>query len=181
MRKLIESTFVTLDGTISAPEQWGPPYWDSEHYAHAHKLLFGTDALLLGRETYESFAHWPAIDDEYGERINGMPKYVASRTLQNSETTWNATILGSDVAAEVAELKQQPGQDILKFGTGVLDHTLLEHGLVDELDLWLFPVIAGGGQRILEGLATTHLTLAETTTLSSGIVVAVYEPKSDAM
>ncbi|MEU6266067.1 dihydrofolate reductase family protein [Saccharopolyspora shandongensis] len=84
------------------------------------------------------------------------------------------------MAAQVAELKQQPGQDILKFGTGVLDHTLLEHGLLDELHLWLFPVIASG-QRILDGLVTTHLTLAETTTFSSGIVVAVYEPKTNAM
>ncbi|MEV0058155.1 dihydrofolate reductase family protein [Saccharopolyspora shandongensis] len=109
------------------------------------------------------------------------PKYVASRTLQNSETTWNATVLDGDVAAQVAELKQQPGQDILKFGTGVLDHTLLEHGLVDELHLWLFPVIAGSGQRILDGLVTTHLTLAGTTTFSSGIVVAVYEPNKNAM
>ncbi|MEV5541994.1 dihydrofolate reductase family protein [Saccharopolyspora shandongensis] len=80
MRKLIESTFVTLDGTISSPEKWGPPYWDSEHNAHAHKLLLGADTLLLGRETYEIFAQtWPAVDDEYGKRINGMPKYVASR------------------------------------------------------------------------------------------------------
>ena len=177
MRKLIESTFMSLDGVISSPEQWSPPYWDEEHLSYARKLLFGADALLLGRETYEGFAEaWPARGgDEYTDRINAMPKYVASRTL--TETTWNATVLEGDTADEVAKLKQQPGQSILKFGTGELDRTLLEHGLLDELHLWIFPVVAGGGQRLHEGLATTHLQLVDTTVFGTGIVVGVYAPK----
>ena len=178
MRKLIESTFTTLDGSIGAPQEWGAPYWDDEHHGYARRLLFAADALLLGRATYEGFAAaWPArAGDEYADRINAMPKYVASRTL--TETTWNATVLEGDVAEEVATLKRQPGENILKFGTGELDRTLTEHGLVDEFHFWIFPVVAGSGERLLEGLATTtHLQLVDTTVFGTGIVVGVYAPK----
>lgn len=176
MRKLVESTFVTLDGVISAPQEWSPPYWDDEHAAYAGKLLFAADALLLGRVTYESFAEaWPQRSgDEYTDRINSMPKYVASNTL--TEATWNATIIQGDVAEEVGRLKEQPGEDILKFGTGELDRTLLEHGLLDELHFWIFPVLAGGGQHLIDGIETTHLKLVDTTPFESGIVVQTYAP-----
>ncbi|NUS45332.1 MAG: hypothetical protein HOQ24_16790 [Mycobacteriaceae bacterium] len=176
MRKLIESTFVTLDGAISAPEKWGRPYFDEEYTAYARDLLFASDALLLGRRTYEDFARvWPrmeAVEGEYAVRINSLPKYVASRTL--TETTWNATILDGDVAKEVAGLKEQPGQNILKFGTGELDRTLLEHKLVDEYHFWMYPTIAGRGERLLDGLDTTHLKLIKTTTFASGVIVLAY-------
>ena len=177
-RKLVESTFVTLDGVISSPQVWGgPKYWDDEYMAYARDLLFAADALLLGRETYEGFAAaWPARPSEpYTDRINALPKHVASRTLQ--ETEWNATVIEGDIAERVAELKRQPGADLLKFGTGELDRTLLEHGLIDELHLWVFPVIAGAGQRLLDGIDTTHLELLKTTTFASGIVVHVYAPQ----
>ena len=176
MRKLVESTFVTLDGVISAPQEWSPPYWDEEHAGYARKLLFAADALLLGRATYEGFAEaWPTRSgDEYTDRINAMPKYVASRTL--TEATWNATVIDGDVAEEVAKLKVEPGESILKFGTGELDRTLLAHGLIDELHLWVFPVLAGGGQRLIEGVDTTHLKLMDLTRFSSGIVVLTYSP-----
>ena len=105
-----------------------------------------------------------------------MPKYVASRTLR--EASWNASILDGDVAASVAEIKAADGQDILKYGTGELDRTLLPHGLIDELHLWMFPVIAGGGQRLLDDVETTHLRLVETTRFRSGIVVLTYTPKA---
>ena len=177
MRKLVESTFMSLDGVISSPEQWSPPYWNDEHMSYARELLFAADALLLGRETYEGFAEaWPARSgDEYTDRINSMPKYVASTTLR--ETTWNATLIAGDVAEEVAKLKQQSGENILKFGTGELDRTLLQHKLVDEYHFWIFPVVAGSGQRLLDGLDTTHLTLVDTTILSTGIVIGTYVPK----
>jgi dihydrofolate reductase len=176
MRKLVESTFVTLDGVISSPEKWGPPYWNDEHDSYAHELLFAADALLLGRVTYEAFVGaWPARSGDYADRINSLPKYVASRTLQ--EATWNATVIAGDVAEEVAKLKQQPGEAILKFGTGELDRTLIAHELVDELHLWIFPVLAGSGQRLIEGIDTTHLKLVDTTTFSTGIVVHTYAPK----
>lgn len=179
MRKLVESTFITLDGVIDDPHVWGPPYWDAEHNNYSTRLLEPADALLLGRETYEGFAKaWPQRSgDPYSDKINAMPKHVASRTLKDA--TWNARVLEGDVGEAVAELKQAPGEDILKFGTGELDRTLLERGLLDELHLWVFPVIAGAGQRLLDGLIdTTHLDLVETTVFESGIVVHVLVPKS---
>jgi dihydrofolate reductase len=179
MRKLIESTFVTLDGVIDEPHKWGSPYWDEEHNGYAAKLFTDTDALLLGRVTYEAFAQsWPAMEaagDETAVAMNALPKYVASRTLK--ETTWNASLIEGDVAEAVAKLKEEPGKNILKYGTGELDRTLLEHRLVDEYHFWVFPVFAGGGQRIFDGFDTTHLNLIRTTRFASGIVVNVYEPK----
>ena len=176
MRKLVESTFVTLDGVISSPQEWSPPYWDDEHAGYARELLFSADALLLGRVTYEGFAEaWPARSgDEYTDRINAMPKHVASRTL--TEASWNATVIDGDVADGVAKLKAEPGDDLLKFGTGELDRTLLANGLIDELHLWVFPVLAGSGQRLIEGVDTTHLKLNDVTRFGSGIVVLVYSP-----
>ncbi len=181
MRKLVESTFVTLDGVISSPEKWGPPFWDEEHAAYNNDLVFAADALLLGRKTYDIFAaSWPTRSgDPLADRINAMPKYVASRTLK--EAAWNATVMQGPVAEEVAALKQQPGHDILKYGTGELDSTLMEHGLVDEFHLWLFPVIAGGGDRLFDGIDNGRLNLVRTTPFKSGIVVLTYarRPQAD--
>jgi dihydrofolate reductase len=175
MRKLVESTFMTLDGVIENPQNWSPPYWDEEHMAYASGLLSAADALLLGRATYESFAEaWPSRSGGYSDRINAMPKYVASRTLR--ETRWNATVLEGDVAEAVAALKADDGGDLLKFGTGELSRTLLEHRLVDEYHLWLFPVLAGAGTRLFEGVEAT-LELEDTTRFASGIVVLRYGPK----
>jgi dihydrofolate reductase len=175
MRKLVESTFVTLDGVIGDPQVWGPPYWDGEHSAYAAKLIEAADVLLLGRKTYEGFAvAWSSRTGEVADRFNELPKLVASRTL--TAATWNAEIITGDVAEAVARLKEAPGGDILKYGTGELDRTLLEHGLLDELHFWVFPVLAGGGQHI-DGLDSTHLRLLDATTFSSGIVVHVLGPK----
>ena len=179
MRKLVESTFVSLDGVIGDPQVWGPPYWDEQHSDYARDLLFASDALLLGRLTYEGFAQaWPPRSGDIADRINGLPKHVASRSIR--EATWNATIIDGDVAEEVAKLKEQPGENILKYGTGVLDRPLLEHELVDEYHFWIFPVLVGSGQRLtdgLEGSEATHLELVSTTQFDSGIVVNVYAPK----
>jgi dihydrofolate reductase len=175
MGKLIESTFVTLDGVISDPQVWGHPYWDDEHTAYTSELIFAADALLLGRVTYEGFAQaWPKRSgDEFTDKINSMPKYVASNTLKDA--TWNASIIRGDVAAEVAKLKEQPGQTLLKYGTGELDKTLLENNLVDEYHFWLFPAFVGGGQRLFDGFDTRHLKLLRTTTFKSGITVLTFE------
>ena len=162
MRKLVESTFVTLDGSIGEPQVWGPPYWDDEHFAYASKLIAAADALLLGRVTYEGFAEaWPQRSGD-------------ARTL--TDATWNASIIEGDAAEGVAALKDQPGGDLLKFGTGELDRALIEHGLVDEFHFWVFPILAGGGQRLIEGIDTTHLKLVDTTPSASGIVVLTYAP-----
>jgi dihydrofolate reductase len=176
MRKLVESTFVSLDGEIGSPHHWGPPYWDDEHAGYADKLLSAADALLLGRVTYEAFAQaWPSRTGDSADRINSLPKYVASNTLE--EATWNATILDGDVAEEVAKLKQESGENILKFGTGELDRALMANELVDEFHFWLFPLVAGTGQRLFDGFDLTHLNLVDTTRFASGIVVLTYAPK----
>lgn len=188
MRKLIESTFVSLDGIIddtrpstasrAEPQHWCQPYWDEEHGGYAQKLTDSADAFLLGRVTYEGFAEaWSVQEGAYADQFNNMRKYVASRTL--TETTWNATLIEGDVAESVAELKEQPGKNIMKWGTGELDRTLVEHGLVDEFHFWYFPVIVGAGKHLFEGAGfdTTHLKLADVNRFDSGIVVHVYVPK----
>ncbi|GAB3951412.1 dihydrofolate reductase family protein [Kribbella albertanoniae] len=171
MRKIIESTFVTLDGVVSTPERWSAPYWDDEHSAYAAALLRDADALLLGRATYEQFAgSWPKRSgDWYTDTMNALPKHVASGTL--TETTWNAEVLPGDTITAVKALKDQDGGHLLKFGTGSFSRSLLENGLVDEYHFWIFPVVAGRGARLLEGLAQTQLVLVEATTFKSGIVV----------
>jgi dihydrofolate reductase len=175
MRKLINSTFTTLDGVISDPAGYGVPYWDEEHAAYAAKLLSPADSLLLGRKTYEGFVQaWPSRSGGYADKINSMPKIVASNTL--TEGTWNATIV-SDVVGAVRAAKQEDGGDILKYGTGVLDHTLLENDLIDEFHLWVFPVVAGKGERLLDGIDLTHFDLVDSTTFKSGIVVHELAPK----
>jgi dihydrofolate reductase len=173
VRKLVESTFMTLDGVISRPQDWSPPYWDDEHTAYAGKLLDPADALLLGRDTYEGFAAaWPGRPGEYADKINSMPKHVASRTL--TETTWNASLIEGDVAEAVAALKEQDGGDIVKYGTGELDRALVENQLVDEFHFWVFPVVVGKGDRLFDGLDLTSLKLVDTSRFESGIVVLVY-------
>jgi len=179
MRKLVESTFVTLDGVISDPQVWGMPYWDDEHNEYARRLLFSADALLLGRKTYEGFAQaWPerAGSNDFADRFNELPKYVASRTLPPGEAEWNATVLAGEVPEAVAAAKEQPGESIVKYGTGEFSQTLLEHKLVDEYHFWLFPEVVGDGDRLFDGFRTS-LELLDTTRFASGIVVLMYAPK----
>ncbi|MCU0493789.1 MAG: dihydrofolate reductase family protein [Chloroflexaceae bacterium] len=176
MRKIIVSTYMTLDGVIENP-MWTMPFWNDEIAEFQKADLFASDALLLGRETYEGFAEaWPprAGTDAFADRINAMPKYVVSRTLQRA--AWNATILQGDVATEIAKLKQQPGQNILKYGGGGLLHTLLQHHLLDELHLLIFPVVVGSGERLVPQGSDLGLRLINTRTFSSGVIALIYQP-----
>jgi dihydrofolate reductase len=144
---------------------------------YARDLLVESDALLLGRVTYEGFAEsWSTRSGDFADRINSLPKHVASRTLEGP-LKWNATLIEGDVAEEVARLKQQPGQNILKYGTGELDRTLMQHDLIDEFHFWMFPVAVGSGRRLFDGIDTTHLKLIDITRFGSGIVVHTYAPK----
>ncbi|GAA1711722.1 dihydrofolate reductase family protein [Kribbella yunnanensis] len=178
MRKLIESTFVTLNGVISDPQDYSGPYWDEEHFGYSGALMAETEALLLGRRTYEGFAEaWSSRSGEMADTFNSMPKYVASRTL--TETSWNATLLQGDTVEAIRELKQQDGGNLLKFGTGTLSKTLLDNKLVDEYHFWVFPVLADGETMFSgQGLDIHHLELLGTTTFKSGIVVHKLAPKS---
>ena len=176
MRKLIEATFVSLDGVIESPEQWALRHWGAEHRANATRQLESYDAFLFGRVTYEKFAaSWSQIKgDPYYDTINRMPKFVASTTLKT--TTWNATLLPGDVVEAVRELKQQPGKDIIKYGGGVLDRTLIPAQLIDEFRINVFPVTVGQGARLFEGVnpGDLRLALTDTTTLPNGIVQLTY-------
>jgi len=183
MRKLIESTFVTLGGDIAAPQEWGQRYlFGTEQDAYNRDLLFGADALLLGRRTYEGLSEaYPAMATgqpgsmaDFIDRMNAIPKYVASKTLDT--VGWNATLLGGDVAARVAELKREPGTYLLKYGTGPLDVTLVAHGLVDEFRIWIVPVTNAPGRRLFEDIADVSLRLLGTRTFSSGVVLLTYAP-----
>lgn len=179
MRRIIVSTYATLDGVTENPHLWSLDYFDEEAGKFAVEQLFAADALLLGRETYQGFAEaWPDRSDEAGfaDRINSMEKYVVSTTLTEPLEWGPAMLIKNDVANEVAKLKQQPGQDILIYGTGRLAQTLLQHGLIDEHRLWIIPVIWGKGRRIFEGMDTTKLELIEAKTMPSGTVILCHKP-----
>lgn len=181
-RNLIVSEFLTLDGVMEAPEEWTYQFFSEEQQDYKHDELFASDALLLGRETYESFAGaWPDRTDETGfaDRMNSLPKYVVSTSLETAE--WNnSTIIDGDIAEEVAELKQESGQDILVNGSGELVDLLVEKNLVDEYRLMVHPVIQGIGKRLFEGASEpTTMNLVQTEMFSSGVVVLTYEPATE--
>ena len=139
MRRIINSTYVSLDGVIEHPEQWQFDYLDDATNKFESDQLFASDALLMGRRTYQSFAEaWPSQTGPFADKINTMPKYVASTTLQQAD--WpDTTIINGDLVQEVTKLKQQPGNDILMYGFGPVAQTLLAHGLLDEVRLWVHP------------------------------------------
>jgi dihydrofolate reductase len=178
MRKVVVTEYVSLDGVMDEPGTWSFPFFNDEAAKFKYDELFASDALLLGRVTYQGFAAaWPTMTDtgDFGERMNSMPKYVASRTLDTVE--WNASLIKGDVAEEVAKLKQQPGQDILVAGSGELVHTLMQHDLIDEYRLMLHPIVLGSGKRLFrEGSDTKTLRLVETKPFSSGVVILTYHP-----
>jgi dihydrofolate reductase len=149
-----------------------------EFMNYADKFLLAADALLLGRVTFRGFSSsYPRMTGRFADRMNSLPKYVASTTIH--DTAWNATIIEGDIAMRIAELKQQPGQNILKYGTGPLDRLLMEHNLVDEFHFCIVPVVAKAVQRLFENIKTaTNLKLVETTTFESGIVVLTHTPSS---
>ena len=175
MRKLIESTLVSVDGVIESPERWA--IFDDESSQLSMQELDDYEAFLLGRVTYERFRdNWGAGGNPYIDRIGAMPKYVASRTLD--EVTWNATLLGPDIIGAIRDLKAEPGKNLIKYGNSHLDATLLSAQLVDELRVWIQPVVVGAGQRIFEGVdpSSLKLELADVRKLGNGSVVITYIP-----
>ena len=179
MRKIVATEYMSLDGVFEEPGQWAFPFWSDQAAKFKFDELFASDALLLGRKTYEGFAAaWPTMTDEAGfsDKMNGMPKYVVSTTLDTAE--WNnSRLIKENVVDEIAKLKQEPGQDILLAGSGQLLHTLLQNNLVDELRIMLHPVVLGSGKRLFQdGIDTTVLKLTGTETFDSGIVILRYEP-----
>src|SRR5215204_6359323 len=151
MRKVIAAEFLSLDGVMESPDKWHFPYWNDEMGKYKSDELAAADALLLGRTTYEVFAAaWPSMtDEEGGAEMNGYPKHVVSTTLEEPLEWNNWTLIKGDVAEGVARLKQQDGKDILVYGSAELANALMEHDLVDEYRLMVFPSSWGraGGSR----------------------------------
>lgn len=178
MRKLIVTEFITLDGVVEAPDKWSFPYWNDEIAKFKHEETFASDALLLGRVTYEGFAAaWPGRKDPEGfaDRFNSMPKHVATRTLKKLE--WNNShLITGDLATAVAKLKQQPGQDIVIHGSPGLVRSLMPHDLIDEWRLLVYPIVLGRGKRLFDGTSQSKFTLAESKAYSSGAVSLTYRP-----
>jgi|SRR5579859_548115 len=179
MRKLVVTEYVTLDGVMEEPGVWSGPFWSEDSSQFKYDELFAADAQLLGRVTYEGFARaWPTMPGtgDFGERMNGMPKYVVSSTLKQLD--WNNShLITGDIAQAVSDLKQQPGQDILVAGSAKLVSLLLQHDLVDELRLMLYPMVLGSGKRLfLDGAQRKTLKLVSSTPFSSGVIVLSYRP-----
>lgn len=186
MRKVVVSEFLSLDGVMEDPGGsegferggWTTHYGDPEMGKFKFEELFGSDALLLGRVTYEGFAAaWPSRSDDEGfaDRINALPKYVASRTLDN--LTWsNSHLVEGEVAGEIARLKEQPGQDILIYGSRQLVWSLMKQDLIDEYRLLIFPIILGSGIKLFPDGITTSLRLVDSKTYGSGVVNLTYQP-----
>jgi dihydrofolate reductase len=186
MSKLIVSEFVTLDGVMEAPggEQghphtgWVFDYAGPEQERYKLDETLEAESLLLGRVTYEGFAEaWPGRRGAFADKMNAMPKHVVSSTLSEPLGWENSTVLGGDPAAEVAKLKQGGDGPILVAGSCTLVHTLIEHDLVDELRLMVFPVLVGGGKSPFpQSRAKKQLELADTRAFQSGVAVHTYTP-----
>ena len=179
MRRIINSTYISLDGVIERPHEW-PSIGarGSTGDSIQTELLLGCDALVMGRRTYEGFAPvWPTRSgDPYSDHINSMQKYVVSSTLTHAE--WNNTsIISGDPVAEIERLKQAPGKDIVQYGFGRLSFTMLENGLLDELRLWVHPLFVGRAEPadlLHRDGSGAIFDLVGATTLDNGIVILAY-------
>ena len=186
MGRIVVTEFVSLDGVMEDPggaedyEHGGWTFDFERGEGDNFKLdeVRETDAMLLGRVTYEGFAAaWPSMTDEQGfaDRMNGIAKYVVSTTLHKAE--WNnSTIISGNVPDEIARLKALPGQDILVHGSAQLIQTLIAHNLVDAYRLLVYPLVRGGGKRLFADGTAASLQLVETKSFSSGVVALTYQP-----
>lgn len=180
MRKIINSTYISVDGVVEGPHLWpslGRPR-DERFGEIQTELLLACDAVLMGRRTYDVFAPaWSARGgDPLSDHMNTIRKYVISTTLTDAQWT-NTQVISRDVLAEVTRLKQAPGKDIVQYGYGPVSRLLLEHDLLDELRLWVHPLIVGSGSPndLLFGSSpAVGFELADVTTLSDGIVILSY-------
>jgi dihydrofolate reductase len=184
MRRIINSTYISLDGVIQNPQDWPDNGIESDGTGMTVQvdLLTACDAVLMGRHTYDSFAPaWMSRSgDPYSDRINTMAKYVVSTTLRNPEWA-NTTVISDDVVAEIARLKEQPGQDIVQYGFGPVAYALLENGLLDELRLWVHPLFVGtatASDLLFRPSVTAHMELVDTLPLNTGNVVLTYRVQS---
>lgn len=177
MRKIIVTEFVTLDGVMEAPNEWSFPYWNDDIAKFKYDELFASDALLLGRVTYDGFAAaWPSQKDEQGfaDRMNSMKKYVVSNTRELP--SWNNTMfIKGDVVEEIKRLKESEGGNILIAGSAQLIHSLREYNLIDEYQLLVYPVLLGEGKKLFKDGFTNRLKLLECRSFDSGVALLRYQ------
>jgi dihydrofolate reductase len=180
MRRVGAWELVSLDGVMERPEEWAFSYSDDEMREASASGMAASDALLLGRVTYEHLAaYWPNQPggEPMVDYINSVPKYVVSGTLEEPLAWNNSTIISGNMAEEIARLKRQPGKDITILGSGTLVRSLLRDGLLDELTLMVHPVVLGSGKRLFEDRSDARaLMLASSRTLSTGVVSLAYRP-----
>jgi dihydrofolate reductase len=188
MAKIVVTEFVSLDGVIEAPgggESYKHAGWtfaiDRGEEGDKFKLdeAFASDGLLLGRTTHEGFAAaWPSMEGEFADKFNGMPKYVVSSTLSDEQASWNnTTVLRGELAAEIADLRENADGELVVHGSAQLAQGLLEHGLVAELRLMVFPVVLGRGKRLFgDSEEKLPLRLTSSRIVGDGIAILVYEP-----
>ncbi|GAA1718334.1 dihydrofolate reductase family protein [Fodinicola feengrottensis] len=180
MRKIVANLFISLDGVVESPEKWSMSYWSDDLEAVVVGGMANSDAMLVGRVTYDGFAaHWPNVtaeQDPAADHMNNTRKYVASTTLKAAD--WNnSVLLEGDLADSIAKIKAQDGGDIATVGSPTLVRSLLALGLVDELHLLHYPVVVGHGQRLFAD-DSYAVTLKEATTFSNGVQHLVYTPSA---
>ncbi len=175
MRNIVVTEFLSLDGVMEAPA-WTFRYWNDEIAQFKGDETNASDALLLGRVTYQGFAAaWPQSTDAGAAYFNSVRKYVVSTTLDTVE--WNnSTLINDHIVEAISNLKQQDGQDIVVHGSATLVHTLMQHDLVDRYRLLVYPLVLGTGKRLFPAGTTATLKLLEAQAFSSGVVALVYEP-----
>ncbi|GAA1716998.1 dihydrofolate reductase family protein [Fodinicola feengrottensis] len=178
MRKLIEYNHLSIDGrftgdAFSAGQMKVAP--NDKHFDYQLRLLEQAAGLVLGRVTYEVFAAtWPTMTGDLADKINSLPKHVASSTL--TETTWNAEVLTGNAIDAIAKLKESGDGTLVKYGNGPFSRALLDAGLLDELHLSISPFVAGSGDSLLSGISTTPMNLTGVTDIGNGAVVLAYTP-----
>ena len=181
MRKVVVSELVSLDGVMGSPQEWAFSYSDDEMEQANASGMAASDALLLGRATYQEFAsYWPyqnSADQPYTDYLNSTPKFVVSTTLEEPLEWQNSTLIKGNLAEEITELKRLPGKDITIIGSAALVQSLLADGLLDELRLMVHPLVLGGGKRIFEdGGDQKALELLDSKTFDTGVLYLTYRP-----
>ena len=176
MRKIVAGLYVSVDGVVEAPDAWTGPYFSPEVGQLVGSLIAEGDTLLLGRVTYQGFA--AAFGGQTGgmaDTMNSFPKVVVSTTLDRAD--WqNSTLISTNIAGEITKLKQQPGRNINVSGSGTLVDWLMRQGLLDRLDLLVFPVVVGHGKRLFGDGSQVPMSLAASEAFSSGVVHLTYHP-----
>jgi dihydrofolate reductase len=176
MKKIVSGLFISLDGVIEDPDQWTGPWFGSQLGQAVGSMIAAQDTMLLGRVTYEGFAaHWPHQTGELADTMNGTAKYVVSGTLESADWQNTTLIPAAGAFAEIAELKRGPGQNIGMTGSATLVSSLLREGLLDELHLFVFPVVLGSGKRLFaEPGGKLPLKLIESGTFETGVAHLTY-------